>query len=254
MTVLEAKGLNAGYGGVSIVREVDLSVRAGEVVALLGANGAGKSTTILTLAGALPPLSGEVRFLGTPAKDPLHRRAKRGLGLVTEERSVFMGLTARQNIGVAGCKVERVTGLFAELEPLLSRRAGLLSGGEQQMLTLGCALQRDGLRVLLADELSLGLAPKVASRLLREVRAAADEDGIGVLLVEQHIHRALEVADRVCVLAQGRVRYSADAVEARGRVDEITAHYLGHTASGESARRPGDSNGAQGSFEAKRKN
>jgi len=223
--VLEARGLSAGYDGVAVVRELDLEVRPGEVVVLLGPNGAGKTTTMLSLVGELKPLAGEMRFLGEQSSQPLFKHAARGLAFVTEERSVFMDLTVRQNIGVGRCDVAKVTALFPELAPLMSRRAGLLSGGEQQMLTLGRALARPGVKVLLADELSLGLAPKAVTRLLRAVRQAAD-DGVGVLLVEQHVHRVLEIADRVHVLAQGRVRYSADAAQARERIDEIQSHYL----------------------------
>ena len=224
--VVEASGLCAGYDRASVVRDLDLEVRAGEVVALLGPNGVGKTTTLLTLAGELHPLSGEVRFLGDPAAGPLHRRAKRGLALVTEERSVLMGLTTRQNIRLARCDVAPVAGIFPELKPLLSRRAGLMSGGEQQMLTLGRALARKHLKLLLADELSLGLAPQATGRLLAAVRAAADR-GVAALLVEQHLHRVLQVADRVYVLAQGRIRYAASAEQAREQVGEIQAHYLG---------------------------
>jgi ABC-type branched-subunit amino acid transport system ATPase component len=223
--VIQTTGLNAGYGDVSVVRGLDLEVHAGEVVALLGPNGAGKTTTMLSLAGELKPLAGEVRFLGDPDAGALHRRARRGLAFVTEERSVFMRLTTRQNIGVGRADAARVTALFPELGPLMGRRAGLLSGGEQQMLTLGRALGRDGVKLLLADELSLGLAPKAVGRLLDAVRAAADA-GMAALLVEQHVHRVLEIADRVYVLANGRVRYAASAAQARSEIDEIQAHYL----------------------------
>jgi branched-chain amino acid transport system ATP-binding protein len=240
--MLEAHGLSAGYAGVAVVRDLDLAVSAGEVVALLGPNGAGKTTTMLSLAGELAPIAGEVRFLGDAAAGPLHRRAKRGLSFVTEERSVFADLTVRQNIGVGGCDPKAVIELFPELEPLLGRRAGLLSGGEQQMLTLGRALTRPGAKVLLADELSLGLAPKAVTRLLRAVRAAADH-GTAVLLVEQHVHRVLEIADRVCVLSHGRVRWTGAAVDARARVDEIQAHYLPDVTGDQASRRtPRESN------------
>jgi branched-chain amino acid transport system ATP-binding protein len=224
--LLEARGLDAGYDQVPIVRGLDIAVSAGEVVALLGPNGAGKTTTLLTLAGYLRPLAGEVDFLGEPAQGPLHRRARRGLGLLTEERSIFMQLTSRQNLGVATADVGRATGLFPELVPLMSRRAGLLSGGEQQMLALAGVLARTDKRLLLADELSLGLAPLAVGWLLQAVRAAAD-DGLGVLLVEQHVHRVLDIADRVYVLSHGRVEYSGTAEQSRGQIDEIQAHYLG---------------------------
>ena len=226
MTVLlQARSLSAGYGQVEVIRDIDLEVRGGEVVALLGANGAGKTTTLLTLAGVLPPDAGEVRWLERADRRPLHRRAREGLAYVSEERSVFQRLTARQNLAITrGGDIRRAISAFPELEPLLHRRGGLLSGGEQQILSLARALSRPT-RLLMADELSLGLAPRVVGRLLRAVRAAAD-DGMEVLLVEQHVHRVLEIADRVYVLRNGRIEYSGSAEEARLRIDEIRRHYL----------------------------
>ena len=211
--ILAASQISTGYHGHAIVEDFDLDVHAGEIVALLGPNGAGKTTTLLTLAGEIRPLSGELRLDGEPTKMPLHRRARNGLALVTEERSVFMDLTVKDNLRVGRCDVDRVFELFPELVPLAKRRAGLLSGGEQQMLTLGRALAREP-RLLLADELSLGLAPMVVTRLLEAVRKAADEQGVGVVLVEQHVKQALRVADRVAVMRGGRV-------VVRGTVDEV---------------------------------
>ena len=229
MSVLvEAEGLQAGYGSVVVVRDLDLQVRAGEVVALLGPNGAGKSTTLLTLSGALPPLGGAVRWNGAATKAALHARARQGLGLVTEERSVFMRLTARENLRV-GCRdIAPALELFPELGSRLDVKAGLLSGGEQQMLTLARALARRP-SLLLADELSLGLAPLVVNRLLSAVRRAAD-DGVGVLLVEQHVSKVLDIADRVYVLRRGRVELAGRADELRGRLAEIESSYLSTTA------------------------
>ncbi len=222
--LLAARNISAGYGGVEIVRDVSLEVHPGEVVALLGANGAGKTTTLLTLAGVLKPIGGEILIDGQATTAPLHQRARNGMAFVTEERSVFPKLTTRQNLAVGRADIQKATTLFPELEALMSRRAALLSGGEQQMLTLGRALARAP-QVLLADELSLGLAPKSVTRLLRAVRAAADE-GVGALLVEQHVHRVLEVADRVYLLQQGRIRFSGTAADARENIDEIQATYL----------------------------
>jgi branched-chain amino acid transport system ATP-binding protein len=223
--LLETRGLCAGYHRSAVVRDLDLTVSAGEVVALLGPNGAGKTTTLLTLAGDLPPVSGEVWLDGAPSTTPLHRRAAGGLALVPEERSVFMGLTAGENLRVGGVDIERVVALFPELRSKLGTRAGLLSGGEQQMLTLGRALAREP-RILLADELSLGLAPLVVDRLLAAVRESADR-GVAVLLVEQHVSKVLTVADRVYLLRRGQVELSCTAAEAGRRIAEIAQSYLG---------------------------
>jgi ABC-type branched-subunit amino acid transport system ATPase component len=222
---LEARDLSIGYDGVSAVRDLSLEVRPGEIVALLGANGAGKTTTLMALAGQLKPTAGEVRWEGDTWTAPLNRRARAGLAWVTEERSVLMRLTVKQNLLLArDGNVEKALDLFPPLRELMRRRAGLLSGGEQQMLTLARALCRPT-KLLLADELSLGLAPKTVDILLQAVRDAADK-GMGALIVEQHIHKALAVADRVYVLRRGRLRFSGSASEARSKLDEIQADYM----------------------------
>jgi sulfate-transporting ATPase len=221
---LEAAGLSAGYGKVEIVRELDLHVDAGEVVALLGPNGAGKTTTISTLSGELRALGGDVKLFGDRTEAPLYVRARKGLGLVSQERAVLMDLTTRENLRVSRCAVDRALALFPELEPHLERRVGLLSGGQQQMLALARCLARE-CRVLLVDELSLGLAPMIVDRLLRAVRAAADE-GVAVLLVEQHIHKALQIADRVMVMTRGRIALEGGASELVGQLDDIQDAYL----------------------------
>jgi branched-chain amino acid transport system ATP-binding protein len=224
--LIEARGLRCGYGSdIVIVPELELEVHPGEVVALLGANGAGKTTTILTLAGALPALGGEIFWNGELTKSPLHWRARNGLALVTEERAVLTKLTVAENFRVCGCDRDRALELFPELSEHLSRKVGLLSGGQQQMLALAWALARPTTTVLLADELSLGLAPLVVERLLRVVRQAADS-GVGVLLVEQHVHKAMTVADRAYVLQRGRVQVEGTVEDLRDRVDEIQASYL----------------------------
>jgi branched-chain amino acid transport system ATP-binding protein len=222
--LLEARGLSAGYGSLAAVRELDLHVDAGEIVALLGPNGAGKTTTLKTLAGALPPLGGEVLWKGEPTRESIQRRARRGLAYVPEERSVFMGLTAAENLRVGDGPQSKAIELFPELEIHLKRKAGLLSGGQQQMLSLGRALA-SGPEVLLADELSLGLAPLLVQRLMRAVEAAA-ASGVGVLLVEQHARAALSVAQRVYVLQRGRVALEGTSQEILGRLDEVEQTYL----------------------------
>jgi branched-chain amino acid transport system ATP-binding protein len=207
-----------------VLHDINIVIRPGEVVALLGVNGAGKTTTVRTLAGELKPFGGEVWFKGEKTTAPLHRRAKEGMRYITEERSVFMGLSAADNMRLGGQERAKCLELFPELERLLGRKAGLLSGGEQQMLTLARAVAAKP-TVLLADELSLGLAPLVLERLLLAVRAAADS-GSAVLLVEQHVRDALDVADRAYVLSHGRIVLEGDAKDLKSRIGEIEQTYL----------------------------
>lgn len=221
---LECRDLSAGYGGVPVVRNVDLAVHPGEVVVLLGPNGAGKTTLLLTLAGELRTTTGQVLDNGAVTKAPLHRRVRKGLAFVPEERSVFRGMSCLDNLRVGAASPEAALELFPDLRQRLTVRGGMLSGGEQQMLSLGRALSMRP-RVLLADELSLGLAPMIVKRLLRAIREAADA-GCAVLLVEQHVRQALEVADTAHVLQRGQIVLSGPAAEMRQRVGEIEERYL----------------------------
>ena len=223
--VIEARTISSGYRGVAAVRDLTLEVKPGEVVGLLGPNGAGKTTTLLTLAGDVPCISGEVRFLGHPVRLPLAQRARRGLALVTEEKSVFMGLTVAENLRLGRGVIEHALEIFPLLRDHLKRKAGLLSGGQQQILTLARALAARP-RVLLADELSLGLAPIITQQLFEAIRRAADETGVGVLLVEQHVRSALQIADRVYILQRGQCVLDGPAREMQGRLDEIEKTYL----------------------------
>ena len=222
--MLEARDLTAGYGDVPVVHGIDLSVGDGEVVALLGPNGAGKTTTLLALGGVLPA-TGQVRYDGRPLTGPLHRRARRGVGLITEERAVFRQLSTRTNLSLGAGGVDGALAIFPELERLLDRKAGLLSGGEQQMLVLARALVARP-RLLLVDELSLGLAPMMIARLLDAVSEAAG-DGMSVLLVEQHARQALEAADRAYVLLRGTIELEGTGAELLARLPEIERTYLG---------------------------
>jgi len=222
--LLDVAGLSAGYGGVPVVHELNLRVEAGEIVALLGPNGAGKTTTMLALSGVVPLMGGEVRLAGAPLRGPLHRRVKRGLSLVPEGRSVFMRLSTATNLDLGrGTRAEALA-IFPELERLLDRRAGLLSGGEQQMVVLARALAADP-RLLLVDELSFGLAPLIVRRLLDVLRVGTQR-GVGVLLVEQHARQALRVADRGYVLRRGRIVTEGTGAQLVARIDEIERTYL----------------------------
>jgi branched-chain amino acid transport system ATP-binding protein len=227
--LVKVEGLEAGYGKVRVVHDVDLEVGSGELVALLGPNGAGKTTTILTIAGELAPLGGTVRCLDHIGNASLHERSRAGLALVTDTHAVFTRMTVAENLRVFHTTPDIVIEMFPELASHLDRRVALLSGGQQQMLALGLALSRRP-SLILADELSIGLAPIIADRLFSVLRAAAD-DGVGVLLVEQYVHKALAIADRVYVMDRGRIAISGTASDLRERVDEIQASYLTGAAS-----------------------
>ena len=228
--LLAIDNLVAGYRSITVLRGVSLSVEAGEIVALLGANGAGKSTTLLTISGLAEQQSGTISLDGTDISDmSAMRRARAGIGHVTEDRSLFTRLTTMENLRLGGrgdlSHLEGVLELLPALRPLLSRQSGALSGGEQQMLALGRALMSSP-RILLIDELSLGLAPQIVQRLLANVRSLAN-NGLGVLLVEQHVEQALKIADRVMVLARGRVSFDGMPRHMAGDRDKLTAAYLG---------------------------
>jgi branched-chain amino acid transport system ATP-binding protein len=226
--LMSARNISAGYFGRPVIRDLSFDIRAGEVTCLLGPNGAGKTSTMLALAGELPLMSGEILMHGEATTAKLHQRARKGLSYVTEERSVFKGMTTRDNLRCAGVDPESAVELFPELRSRIDIQAGLLSGGEQQMLTLARALSR-GSSVLLADELSLGLAPLIVERLLQAVRDAADR-GTAVLIVEQHARKALRYADRVLVMRRGDLVMQLPADEALRRLPEIEDAYLNQSA------------------------
>jgi branched-chain amino acid transport system ATP-binding protein len=242
--VIETRQLVAGYGNVPVVRDLDLTVGAGEVVCLLGANGSGKTTTLLTIAGALPVLGGDVEVLGAPVtKARPHEVARRGLGIVPEGRGLFYRLSVADNLRLrrhrgSTVTVDDVIESFPRLRELLPRRCGLLSGGEQQMLALAGALIADP-KVIMLDEMSLGLAPIIVEQLLPTVRNIADQRGMAVLLVEQHVLAALKVADRGYVLAHGRLVAAGTATELRRDAELLEASYLGDEKAVEAAEESG---------------
>jgi branched-chain amino acid transport system ATP-binding protein len=210
--VLEVEGLATGYGELTAVSEASLRLEPGEVVALFGPNGAGKTSLLLATVGALPRWSGSVRWDGRPAPRSLHRLVRAGLAFVPDERSIVFSLSARDNLLLGSGGVDAALGYFPELADHLDRPAGLLSGGQQQILTLARALAARP-KALLVDELSLGLAPQVVERLLATLREVADREGLAVLVVEQQIRRALAVADRFYLLNHGQIVAAGDARE-----------------------------------------
>lgn len=220
--LLRAVDLHAGYQGMAVVRDIRLEIAPGRIVALLGPNGAGKTTTLLTLAGVLRPLAGRVEWRGVSSSAPLHHRTRDGMQLLTEQRRVFSKLTVDEHLRLV--RGHHMLETFPELEALRERRVGLCSGGEQQLLAVACALAARP-AVLLADELSFGLAPRFVDRILAVLSQAASA-GVGVLLVEQQVGRALDVADEAIVLRNGTVSDAGPAAELRGRLPDLQAAYL----------------------------
>jgi branched-chain amino acid transport system ATP-binding protein len=230
---LECKGLTVGHGSVSVLREFDLSLRRGEVLALLGPNGAGKTTLLATLAGLLPRQAGGVSVDGRalPSGRPAAAN-KAGLVLVPDDRALFTTLTVKENLTIAGksggLDVDGAMELFPALTKRLRVAAGSLSGGEQQMLAVARALVQNP-RVLLIDEMSMGLAPVIVENLLPVVRRIADETNAVVILVEQHVSLALSVADQAVVVVHGDVHLRGPARELAADPERLEAAYLGET-------------------------
>ena len=214
--LLSVKGLNTGYNGVSVVRNLNMHVDAGEVVALLGPNGAGKTTTLLTASGLVPIISGDVEVFGRSVKGRRpHLIAREGLAHVPEGRSLFYQLTVGENLRLGAAKgsadVKKALTYFPALEAILDRKAGLLSGGEQQMLAIGRALMSRP-KVLLLDEPSMGLAPQMIANIFRII-TEINKTGVTILLVEQNAQQALQRAHRAYILETGNVVKEAKASE-----------------------------------------
>jgi branched-chain amino acid transport system ATP-binding protein len=228
---LQCRGLVAGYGSVKVVRQLDFEVEGGSVLAVLGPNGAGKTTVMATLAGLLPRLGGDVLVAGKLLRSGRPAAASRaGVVLVPDDRALFSTLTVRENLEAARRKscppARQMLELFPALETRWNLAAGALSGGEQQMLAVARAVIQQP-RVLLIDEMSMGLAPVIVESLLPIVRKIADSTGAVVVLVEQHVQLALEIADRAIVLVHGHVTLSGDAKTLATQPDQLEAAYLG---------------------------
>jgi branched-chain amino acid transport system ATP-binding protein len=229
--LLTVTGLSTGYEGVAVVRDLDLHVDRGEIVALLGANGAGKTSTLLCVSAINPILAGSIELFGASIRGRRpHTLAADGLAHVLEDRSLFFQLTVGENLRLGeadgAADMARALEYFPALSPILGRRAGLLSGGEQQMLAMARALATRP-RLLMIDEMSLGLAPVVVQRMLPILRRVVDDTGAGVLLVEQHVHMALQVADRGYVLSHGDLVMQNTAAELLADSHVLRSSYLG---------------------------
>jgi branched-chain amino acid transport system ATP-binding protein len=237
MTVLEVSDLTTGYAGAPVVRHLSLRIEEGEIVALMGPNGAGKTTTLLTVSRLVPMMGGEIRVLGEPVRRQTpYGLARLGMAHVPEERALFSQLSVRENLrlgvrrGVkAAPAIDDVLRHFTALEPLVDRKAGLLSGGEQQMLALARALVSRP-RLLMVDEMSLGLAPIIVEQFLPVLSRIAADTGCGILLVEQHVRLALQIASRAYVLAHGELVLEGSADHLRRNEDLLEASYLGQAA------------------------
>jgi branched-chain amino acid transport system ATP-binding protein len=228
---LACRGYSGGRAETVVFRDLDLDVRAGTVLALLGPNGAGKSTLLLTLAGLLPAHAGRVTVDGEALRNGNAVAANRaGVVLVPDNRSLFTTLTVDENLAVArrrgGPATRELLDVFPALEKRWGLRAGALSGGEQQMLAMARALVQQP-RVLLVDEMSMGLAPLVVESLFDTVRRIASDHGAAIILVEQHVTLALTVADEAAVLNRGTIVLRGPATELRADAKRIERAYLG---------------------------
>ena len=233
-TILKVDDINVYYGSIHAIKGISFEVEEGEVVTLIGANGAGKSTTLNTISGLLRSKTGSIEFMGQSlAKVPSHKIVERGLALVPEGRRIFLQMTVQENLemgaftqkgGETQQDLEKIYALFPRLKERLKQMAGTLSGGEQQMLAMGRALMSRP-KLLMLDEPSMGLAPILVEQIfdiIRELHAA----GTTILLVEQNARAALAVADRAYVMETGKITLSGTGTELMAS-DQVQKAYLG---------------------------
>ncbi|MFQ3619458.1 MAG: ABC transporter ATP-binding protein [Spirochaetales bacterium] len=233
--MLEVKDLEVSYGAIRAVKGISFYVEKGEIVTLIGANGAGKSTTLRTISGLLKPQKGKIYFQGQDITDlPPHKIVELGVNQVPEGRGVFTNLTVKENLILATytrqdrsrieADLEQVFTIFPRLKERINQSAGTLSGGEQQMLAVARALMTKG-EVMLLDEPSMGLAPVLVDEIFRILRDI-NKQGKTILLVEQNAHRALEIAHRGYVFETGNIVYTGTATELQ-KNEAVKKAYLG---------------------------
>ena len=229
--MLDLSGVTAGYGGSTVLRDVNVKVPSGSVTAIVGANGAGKTTLLRVASGLLRPANGDVVFDGRNLTGcPAHAFFRAGICHIPEGRGIFRSLTVRENLILQsprgtrpGDAIDAVSQAFPKLAERLSQTAGTLSGGEQQMLALAHAYLSNS-KVILLDEVSMGLAPRIVDDIFEFLRVLAGS-GCALVIVEQYVNRALELADFVFVMGRGQVTFSGEPSEVD--VDELLSDYLG---------------------------
>lgn len=236
MPLLSLSGLVAGYGGITAVKGIDLAVETGEIVTLIGSNGAGKSTTLRAISGLVRPRSGTISFSGRPITNMQpHRIVSLGISQVPEGRGIFHRLTVRENLemgafqrrdGEIGADMERVFALFPRLKERAGQTGGTLSGGEQQMLAMGRAMMARP-KLLLLDEPSMGLSPILVETIFETVTNIRKQ-GTTILLVEQNAAMALEIADRAYVIESGVISLRGTGAEL-AKDDSVRKAYLGES-------------------------
>jgi branched-chain amino acid transport system ATP-binding protein len=230
MARLEVSDLDTSYGMSRVLFGVSLDVDEGEVVALMGRNGVGKTTTMRSIMGLTPPRSGSITWDGKPiAGEPAHRIARLGIGYVPEDRRIFPEMTVRENLQIAhkpsassDWNESSVYELFPDLRPIADRPGGVLSGGQQQMLAIGRCLMGNP-SLLLLDEPSEGLAPMVIASMLERL-TSLKQTGLSILLAEQNLKFALELCDRLHVMEKGSIRYSATSAEVTADDSTLKEH------------------------------